>query len=114
MKTTGVAVLAFARSTCSSSWSVIVVEETLLLISSSPVRSAAGSTIVGLMQGPSVWSLRASLANADPGAATVDGSIAPGLTHRHVHLIAEAAGVEGGWASGEGAMTVHGKVGFRR
>ena len=50
MNTTGVAVVAFARSICSSSWSVIVVGETLVLISSSSVRSAAGSTIVGFMQ----------------------------------------------------------------
>lgn len=36
-------------------------------------------------------------------------------THRQgQHPIAVAAGVEGGWASGEGAMTVHGEVGFRR
>jgi hypothetical protein len=49
-KTTGVAVVAFARSTCSSSWSVIDVAETLVLISSSSVRPAAGPTIVGFIQ----------------------------------------------------------------
>jgi hypothetical protein len=35
-------------------------------------------------------------------------------THRQVHPIAEAAGVEGGLGERECAMTVYGEVGFRR
>ena len=51
MKTTGVAVVAFARSTCSSSWSVIVVGETVVLISSSSVcRLYAGLVFLTMLR----------------------------------------------------------------
>jgi hypothetical protein len=44
------------------------------------------------MGGPKERSLAAEYSRGDD----VDGSIAPGLTRRQVHPIAEAAGVEGG------------------
>jgi hypothetical protein len=54
----------------------------------------------------------ATMSPLPPATMTFIGE--PSLTHRQVHPIAEAGGVEGGWPSGEGAMTVHGEVGFRR
>jgi len=65
MKTTGVAVVAFARSICANSRSVIVVGETVVLISSSFGRRAAGSTVVCVVRpvsGPVPGSLGARIA----------------------------------------------------